>query len=49
VDTDGGDPMTSPPWRGVLGIDEDDHEDDDTGPSILCGSQCCHCGIVSRG
>jgi hypothetical protein len=32
----------------VLDIDEDDCEDDDTGPSILRGSQCCRCGIVSR-
>jgi hypothetical protein len=50
VGTDGGDPMTMPPPpRGVLGVDEDDREDDDTGASILHGSQSCRCGIVSRG
>jgi hypothetical protein len=49
VGADDGDPMTilqSP--RGVLGIDEQDREDDDTGASILRGSQC-RCSIVSRG
>jgi hypothetical protein len=42
VDADGGDPMTTPPLRGVLDVDEVDREDDDTGLSILLG-------IVSRG
>jgi hypothetical protein len=37
-----------PPAREVLGVDEDEREDDDAGPSILRGSQC-RCGIVSRG
>jgi hypothetical protein len=49
VDADGGDPMTPPPLRGVLDVDEDDREDDDTGLSILRGSQCYRRGIVSRG
>jgi hypothetical protein len=44
---DGGDPMTMPPAREVLGVDEDECEDDDAGSSILRGSQC-RCGIVSR-
>jgi hypothetical protein len=48
VGTDGGDPMMTPPWRGVLDVDKDDREDDDAVPSILRGSQC-RCGIVSRG
>jgi hypothetical protein len=39
---DGGDPMTMPPARGVLGVDKEEREDDDTGASILRG-------IVSRG
>jgi hypothetical protein len=47
VDTDGGSAMMMP-LRGVLGVDKDEREDNDTGPSILRGSQC-RCGIVSRG
>jgi hypothetical protein len=39
VGTDGADPMTTlPPPRGVLGVDEDDREDDDTRAPILRGS-----------
>jgi hypothetical protein len=34
--------MTMPPVRGVLGVDKEEREDDDTGASILRG-------IVSRG
>jgi hypothetical protein len=49
VDTDGGDPMTTPLLPGVLGVDEGDREDDDIGPSMLRDSQCYRCGIVSRG
>jgi hypothetical protein len=44
VGADGGIPMTMP----ELGVDDDEREEDDTGPSILRGSQC-HIGIVSRG
>jgi hypothetical protein len=44
VGADGGVPMTMP----LLGIDDDEREEDDTGPSILHGSQC-RVGIVSRG
>jgi hypothetical protein len=44
VDTNGGDPMTMP----QRGINKDEREEEDTGPSILRGSQCC-IGIVSRG
>jgi hypothetical protein len=44
VGADGGDPMTMP----LPGVDEDEREEDDTGPSILCDSQC-RIGIVSRG
>jgi hypothetical protein len=42
LSADGGNPMTMPPARGVLGVDKEEREDDDTGASILCG-------IVSRG
>jgi hypothetical protein len=50
VGADDGDPMTTtPPPRGVLGVDEEDREDDDTGASVLHGSQCYRRGIVSRG
>jgi hypothetical protein len=45
---DGGDLMTMPPSRGVLGSDKDEREDDDAGLSIMRGSQC-RCGIVSWG
>jgi hypothetical protein len=39
VGADDGDPMmTQPPPRGVLGVDEEDREDDDTEASILRGS-----------
>jgi hypothetical protein len=42
--------MMPPPPRGVLSVhEEEDREDDDTGASILRGSQCSRCGIVSRG
>jgi hypothetical protein len=41
--------MTTPLPRGFLGVDEEYREDDDTGASILRGSQCCRCGIVSHG
>jgi hypothetical protein len=44
VGADGGDPMT----MSELGVDDDKHEEDDTKPSILHGSQC-RIGIVSRG
>jgi hypothetical protein len=44
VGADGGIPMTMP----ELGVDDDEREEDDTGPSILRGSQC-RIGIVSRG
>jgi hypothetical protein len=44
VDTNGGDPMTMP----QRGINKDEREEEDTGPSILRGSQC-RIGIVSRG
>jgi hypothetical protein len=33
---DGGNPMMMPLALGVLGIDEEECEDDDIGPSILC-------------
>jgi hypothetical protein len=36
VGADGGDPMTMP----LRGVDEGGREEDDTGPSILRGSQC---------
>jgi hypothetical protein len=42
VGSDGGDPMTMPPALGVLDVDKEEREDDDTGASILRG-------IVSRG
>jgi hypothetical protein len=35
---DGGDPMMMPPMRAVLGVDEEDRNDDDTGASILRGT-----------
>jgi hypothetical protein len=40
--------MTMPPARGVLGVDEDECEDNDTGASILRGIQFRY-GIVSHG
>jgi hypothetical protein len=45
---DGGEPMTMLLACGVLGVVEEERDDDNTGASILCGFQC-HCGIVSRG
>jgi hypothetical protein len=42
VGADGGDPMIMPPACGVLGVDKEEREDEDTGASILRG-------IVSRG
>jgi hypothetical protein len=48
VGADDGNPMTPPPPHGVLGADEEDREDDDTGESILRGNQC-RCGIVTHG
>jgi hypothetical protein len=48
VGADDGDPITTPPPRGVLGTDEEDREDDDAEASILRGNQC-RCIIVSRG
>jgi hypothetical protein len=48
VGADDGNPMTTPPPPlGVLSADEEDHEDDDVGASILRDNQC-RCGIVSR-
>jgi hypothetical protein len=44
VGADGDDPMTMP----LLGVDDDEREEDGTGLSILHGSQY-HIGIVSRG
>jgi hypothetical protein len=44
----GSDPMTMPPARRVLGVNEEECEDEDAGPSILRGSQC-RIGIMSRG
>jgi hypothetical protein len=53
--TDGGNPMMMPLALGVLGIDEEKHEDDDTGPSILDPAQHlvplrhCQPRVVARG
>jgi hypothetical protein len=44
VGANGSVPMTMP----KLNMDDDEREEDDTGPSILRGSQCC-IGIVSCG
>jgi hypothetical protein len=44
----GGDPMAMLPARGVLGVDEEEYEDDDDGSSILHDSKFC-IGIVSHG
>jgi hypothetical protein len=43
----GSDLMEMPLARGVPGVDDKDHEEDNT-PSILRGIQC-RCGIVSVG
>jgi hypothetical protein len=44
---DGGKKMTMPPARGVLGINEEERDDNNIGASMLCGAQC-RCGIVPK-